>query len=470
MNLAEMQPRALALDPGFPELKEHVIATTGLAYYLNKDVDLAEKVGKRLVALNIPACSAYLTLLRDGHRGESELDELVRDLTIGETYFFRHREQFDALRQTVLPDILRRNASRRQIRIWSAGCASGAEVYSISILLHREFGNALAGWDVSILGTDINRTFLAQAREGQFGDWALRSTDEAIKSSYFERHAGRWRIGDPYREGVSFQYHNLVKHPYPSLVHNLAAFDLILCRNVMIYFSRDVIGNCVDRFWNSLVEGGWLLVGHAEVNQESFRAFRTVTVPGTVLFERAGEALPAQRVENATVALAQAAPWQPPTLPDLPPLLGRPPPVPENGESGGMGGHPLTTKIRQLADRAEWKAAAQLCLKMIDEDALNPLGHFYHALVLEQTGQMRAAESALSRAIYLDREFVLAHYHRGLLLQRGQDVAAAARSFRNVMNLLRRMDSDKRFAEADGIAAAELMELAQMQLDVLEGT
>ena len=107
---------------------------------------------------------------------------------------------------------------------------------------------------------------------------------------------------------------------------------------------------------------------------------------------------------------------------------------------------------------------------MMGEDNLTPLGHFYHALVLEQMGRRQEAETALNRAIYLDRDFVLAHYHKGLLLQNGKDFAGAARSFRNVLALLRPMAPDRRFDEADGISAADLAELAQMQLGVLEET
>jgi chemotaxis protein methyltransferase CheR len=469
-----LSPDLLVADLSYRNLKDYLIESTGLAYYLDKDSELAEKIAKRLETLNMAGCSAYLALLKDGQAGEAELDELVADLTIGETYFFRHEEQFDALRRTILPDIIRRNASRRQIRIWSAGCATGAEAYSISILLRREFAGQLAGWDVSIVGTDINRKFLAQAREGQFGDWALRGTGEEIKSACFLQSTRSWRIRDEYREGVALQYHNLVKHPYPSLLHNLAAFDLILCRNVMIYFSREVIRGCVNRFWSSLVDGGWLLVGHAEMDPEAFRAFRTINAPGTVLFERAGEPpkKPAYQTDGwvAESAAPATTPWQPPSLPDLPLLLRQPPIAPESADGGDASGDLVASQIRALADRAQWEAAGALCRTLIDNDSLNPVGHFYHALVLDQMGRRHEAERALNRAIYLDRDFVLAHYHKGLLLQNGEDLAGAARSFRNVLSLLRPMAPDRRFAEADGISAADLAELAQMQLEVLEGT
>src|ERR1700722_18886086 len=154
------------------------------------------------------------------------------------------------------------------------------------MLLRREFGHSLAGWDVTILGTDINREFLARAREGCYEEWALRNMAEENRRNYFVRSGKSWCVAPEYREGVSFQYHNLVAHPFPSLLNNLFAFDVILCRNVTIYFSLDIVRGIIERFHQSLVEEGWLLVGHAEPNMELFRSFRVVNALGAVLYQK----------------------------------------------------------------------------------------------------------------------------------------------------------------------------------------
>jgi chemotaxis protein methyltransferase CheR len=456
--LTRVAPAAetLLADPGYRPLKQYLIESTGLAYYHDKDQELAEMVGRRLAANGSSTCSTYLSLLRGGEAGDAELDALVADLTVGETTFFRLEEQFEALRRMILPSILRRNAARRQLRIWSAGCATGAEPYSIAILLERELAADLAGWQVSILGTDINRRFLAQAREGEYGDWALRTTDQATREACFQRSGSLWRIRDQYRERVSFQYHDLARHPFPSLVHNLAGFDLILCRNVLIYFGRDAIQGCLGRLWASLVDGGWLLVGHAEMNVDLFRAFRTVSFPGTSLFERTAS-IP--RKEGNTPPPV----WLPARTPDPPPPARTPTPAPLVVTPTSL----LVARIRDLADRARWDEAAEVCRGLIEQDGLDPLGHFLQSLVAEQLGQRQEAESALDRALHLDRDFVLAHYHRGLLLQKGRDLAGAARSFRNVVDLLASRPPETRLPEADGLSAGDLRELAQMQLEVL---
>src|SRR5207249_2650378 len=139
---------------------DYLIAHTGLAYYSDKDEQLAGHLAKRIAGLKLPDCASYLRLLRSDEIDGPELDKLIALLTIGETFFFRHHEAFDALRDVVFPDLIRRNQAIRKLRVWSAGCSIGAEPYSIAILLKRDLGHLLSGWEVSIIATDINREFL----------------------------------------------------------------------------------------------------------------------------------------------------------------------------------------------------------------------------------------------------------------------------------------------------------------------
>jgi chemotaxis protein methyltransferase CheR len=286
MTMVEADARGMELDPTYSQLKRHIIDATGLAYYLDKDAELITQLSRRMAALGIANCSTYLNLLRNGGAGEAEHDALAEGLTIGETSFFRHQEAFDAIRYRVFPELIERNRQHRRLRIWSAGCATGAEPYSLAILLRRDFGPQLADWDVTILGTDINREFLAQGQRGEFSDWAFRSACDDLKNACFVRSQQTWRIKDEYRRGVLFQYHNLVQHPFPSLINSLSAFDMVLCRNVMIYFDPAIVRRSVGRFYDCLVDGGWFVVGPTEPSVELFRAFQTVNAPGAVLYHK----------------------------------------------------------------------------------------------------------------------------------------------------------------------------------------
>jgi len=448
-------PEGLIGDPLYPRLKQHVVGSTGLTYYEDKDVDFAQRVNRRLSNLRIDDCTSYLNILRDSVRGPSELDELVAEITIGETYFYRHREHFDALRDIVLPDVIARNRASRAIRIWCAGCADGAEPYTLALLLKREMDYQLQGWEVDVLGTDINRHALARARQGIFEEWALRSTSEDVKRACFSRQGKRWQLAPEYKARVSFQYHNLVQDSFPSLLNNLSSFDLILCRNVMIYFGPDLMQRLVRQFQESLVPGGWLLVGPTEPNMTYFTSFHTVNAPGVTLYQKPKRAFP------LPVPLASM------TIPAIPaPSAALPASSPTSTPAAEPAGLTLAD-ARRYADRGAWESANRCCEELLKKDNLTSVVHFYHALVLEQLRRHAEAERSLRRAIYLDRQAVLPHYYLGLFLQSKGDLRLAARSFENATDLLAQRGDTERFPDADGITTAELRRLAAMHLEIL---
>lgn len=460
-----MSPRSpsaetLVADPLYPHLKGHVVESTGLTYYDDKDAALAGRISRRLSTLGVHDCASYLEILRDPLRGVSEMDALITEITIGETYFFRHAEHFDALRDVVLPDLIARNQADRSLRIWCAGCADGPEPYSLAILLKRELAHQLLGWEVSILGTDINRHCLARAREGKFEEWALRSTPEDLKRACFTKEGKLWSIASEYKEQVSFQYHNLIEHPFPSLVNNLSAFDLIVCRNVTIYFGPERTQRMIRQFHECLVPSAWLLVGPTEPNMTFFKSFRTVNAPGVTLYQKLAESAPVPSADGFSIA---APPPSPPPSRHIPSV----PKAPASDGAGPKLASPTLKDVRDHTDRGAWEDAARCCEQLLEKDNLNSTVHFYYALVLEQMRKHSEAERSLRRAIYLDRQSVLAHYYLGLLLQSQGDSLQAARSLENTLDLLRPRRDDEVFADADGITVADLKQLAKMHIEIL---
>ncbi len=456
--------QAILADSFFQRLKALVIEVTGMAFYADKDEDLARIVAARLAEIGMNGCARYLELIADQVRGRDEMDALVAELTIGETYFFRHKEQFDALRDIILPDVLARNEGVRRLRIWSAGCATGPEPYSVSILLRREFGHRIEGWHVSIIGTDINQKFLARARDGRYDEWAFRATPDDVRRDCFEPVGKQWQIRPQYRNGVSFQYHNLIRNRFPSLLDNLAGLDIVICRNVVIYFSRETVEGLVPCFHETLADGGWLVMGHAEPNMELFRNFRTVNTPGAVLYQRADRpeaAMPAPPpVPRIQLPLPQ------PALRQRPPLR-RPAPVPAAPRPAPPRAHDGIAAIRAMADQGRWAEALAACDALIAGNALDAYAHFYRALVAEQLGDVEGCETFLRRAIYLDRHFVLPHYHLGLFLWRRDELSGASRSFRNVLALLQRLPDDHALEHGDAITVGQLRETVGMHLDLI---
>ena len=446
----------LTVDPLFPFLKRRLIQTTGLAYYADKDDELARRIQRRLSSLGVSDCASYLEIIVDPLRGRLELDALIAEMTIGETYFFRHQEHFDALRNVVLPDLIARNPDRRALHIWCAGCADGPEAYSLAILLKREMASQLADWEVSILGTDLNRNSLERAGEGKFEEWALRATSEDLRRDCFLKEGRSWRIAPRYKQWISFRYHNLADDdPIPSLTNNLTAFDLIVCRNVMIYFGSDLIDKTIQRFHGCLVEGGWLLVGPTEPNMTSFKSFEAVNAPGVTMYRKAQAsiALPIERAIARPIAAPSGVRHSHP--------IRKAAPASQSVES-------TLTDVRMHADRGDWTDAVRCCEQILRKDGLNSPVYFYHALVLQQLGRHPEAELALKKAIYLDRRSALPHYYLGLLLQSRGEPRQAARSFENAVELLASRNDADIFADADGMTVGEMKKLVKTHLEVLK--
>jgi chemotaxis protein methyltransferase CheR len=458
----------------FRDLKQFLINVTGLAYYADKDIELKQLIRQRMTALKIDRFSDYLSRLQDD-AWTAELDTLTTSLTIGETYFFRHEEMFDALRMRAIPDLIASNQQRRRLHIWSAGCAIGAEPYSMAILLRRHFAVQLADWDVRILATDINRESLKQAEGGQYCEWSLRTLSKEMREACFTREGSKWSLGHEFRQPVTFRPHNLVQPSNPVLATDRDEFDLILCRNVMIYFESSIVHQLVARFYDALAIGGWLVVGPSEPSVEVFRQFEPVNLPGAVLYRK-----PAQHFGNATQPvkepLSTCVQVKSTSVQDQRNCIRRPAgqrQLTVNGmtcanPSGSVRSGFELDDVRGWLNRGQPSMAADVCRRHLENHPLDPRAHLWLAFTCEQEGDYGQAEQQYRRAIYLDRTSALAHYYLAMLQQRMLRKSAAQRSFENVIALLRPMCADAVIDDVDGLTVSALAELAAMNLEALE--
>ncbi|MFZ3064648.1 MAG: CheR family methyltransferase [Nitrospirota bacterium] len=220
------------------------------------------------------------------YQSRVELDKLISLLTIKETYFFRDSHQFDVLRNFILPEIInKKRTGDKRIRIWSAGCATGEEAYSIAIILF-ELIPAIASWDISLLATDIDADALSKAQKGEFRKWSFRGVSEDMIEKYFTIEGDIYRINDSFKKIIAFSALNLKEDKFPSMLNKTADMDIIICRNVTIYFSREATNEVINKFYNSLNEGGYLLVGHSEHFSEYYKKFVVKAFPHTIVYQR----------------------------------------------------------------------------------------------------------------------------------------------------------------------------------------
>lgn len=454
------RPRTRPLpDTGFATLKARIIARTGHAYYHDKDELLWERVLRRLAATAMADSTAYLERLEDLDRGEVEWAALEAEITIGETFFFRYAEQFDALTSRILPDLIARNRDRRRLRIWSAGCASGAEPYSVAIVLRNLLGEAWGDWQVSVIGTDMNVSAIAAARQADFGRWALRSLPEADRSRYFRQVSPTtWSLRPAWRAAVQFERHNLLSLLDGTSPLQFTDFDLILCRNVLIYFHPAMAARVVAALGACLVDDGWLLVGHAEPNPAFADTLQPVILPGTTAYRRGAMAAPVP-MPAAFVPLLPPAPAPLPAArprPAVPQAALSPVPAADLDD--------VVETVRTQADRGELEAARRTCHAGLDTNPTSPALHFYDGLVARALGAGREAEAAFRRAIYLDRNFALAHHHLGLLLVDSGRERAGRRSIGHAARIASAMDGTLLLAQGDGMTAGALRRVAHLPL------
>jgi chemotaxis protein methyltransferase CheR len=458
-------------DAAFPELKAAIIARTGHFFYADKDSALAERVGRRVEATGVGGGAAYLALLRDPVRGEAEWTALEAEITIGETFFFRYAEQFAALRERILPNLLERNSASRSLRIWSAGCATGAEAYSVAILLHEILGERLGDWRIRIMGSDINEAFLAAARRGRYSRWALRAVSEEEREQHFlASDQGTWTLRPQYRAMASFQRHNLLTLLDSTSPLQFTDFDLILCRNVLIYFHTDTVARVVEALGRCLVPGGWMLLGHSEPNPLFAATLDPIILPGTVAYRSPGPGtrsplpeLPA--LPEPPPLPIPPAPAPPPVQPAAPrteaaPPPPEPPPEPMPAPPPASG----VADVRRAANLGDMAQAAELCRAAVERDPLNPALHFYAGLIAQALGQPGDAEEAFRRALYLQQDFALAHYHLGLMLIETGRTAAGRRAVANAARIAAALPGDAEMQEGDGMRAGELAQIARLSL------
>lgn len=389
----------------------------------------------------------------------TRIEGLASHLTIGETYFFREKASLDILEQRILPELLQARAQGdRRLRIWSAGCCSGEEPYSIAMLLDRLIPDP-EKWNVTILATDINPQFLRKAALGIYSAWSFRDTPGWLKERYFTRRGdGRFEIQPRIRQMVSFSYLNLAEDVYPSLVNGTNAMDIILCRNVLIYFAQERAKQVVTKLHRSLVDGGWVITSPAETSARLFAEFATIQFPGAFLYRRmanAGRCPAAAPVysepwQDRDVRSAHAALPPPPTFTEV---------VNASLDNGSDQHDMLRRQARACADLGRLAEAVEWCAKAIAADKMNPTHYYLLATIEQERGQGDAAERALGRALYLEPDFILAHFALGNLCLAAGRRPQARRHFANALTLLRACPADALLPEADGLSSGRLVEI-----------
>lgn len=448
-----------------------------LHFPLDRAVDLERRLRAAARDLELPSAKACADELLAGRLRPQQFEAVIDALTIGETYFYRDPTLLKQLEHRVLlPLLAERRRGARRLRIWSAGCSTGEEPYTLAMMLSQLIPD-LDDWQITILATDINRRSLAKARQATYSSWSFRSAPPWLKSRFFARQSdGRYLLCERVRRMVRFDYLNLAEPTYPTAANGTADVDILLCRNVLMYFSAAAISQIVDRFHGAVATGGWLVVSPSEVSSTYYPPFTSVMFPNAVFYRKPELPAPVPPPQpQPQVSMAASGDLVAPSSGEE--IVARAEALANSGApheaitvlvelmAAAQADRPARARAAALlarltADAGNLQQAGHWCREAIALDGSNPQLHFLLATVALENDDLEAAEDALQRALRLDQDFVVAHFTLGNVTRRQRKYQQSEKSFANVLSLLRRYRHDDVLPQSDGMTAGRLSAIA----------
>jgi chemotaxis protein methyltransferase CheR len=484
-----------------------LIATTlGLRLNEQEQAMLWQKILLRLESLGFSSPEAYYHALLSSSKSAiaaAEWQAIVRMVTIPESYFFRDQGQFSLLQNHVFPELLKRKQSldareRKTLRVWSAGCSTGEEAYSLAILIHELIPD-IQTWNIVILGTDVNQTALEQAKSGVYPEWSFRSINPVIRQKYFHQQQRNWQIDSTIRSMVTFQTGNLVQDNYPSLKSGIHDFDLILCRNVFIYFDSESIARVLKKFCKSLVPNGYLITGHTELHGQDTNQFQVKTFSESMLYQRD---VNLTLVHSNSVRPSSSVGTEKPRYSIPASSLSKKSLYTTDDRSSSV--HPSSTietlcnEINALMDRKAYVYAIHKAKQLITQSPQHFQGHYliaqiyanlgdhaqamqacHQALQLDplavsplyllahiavEQGDIQAAKKLLKRIIYLVPTAVYAYFELGNLYQQEGNSRKAQTIWQSTLDLLKQLPPTTAVEGYRNLTAAELQNCVERNL------
>ncbi len=481
--MSEKVPAAI-----WTQLSRRIEEVLGIVFPPNRHHDLIARLtpaAKEFGFDDVDACAAWLLSMP---LSRAQIAVLAKHLTVGETYFFRDAKSFDALRTKIFPDIFAgHRREQREVRVWCAAASTGEEPYSVAILLRQILPPK---WRAHIFATDINEAAIERAKTGIYRDWSFRQLPAGYREQYFSPVADdRHQIVPAIRRMVTFFPFNLVADVYPSFLKGLVDIDVILCRNVLIYFSAQTNAEIIGKMEMTLAPGGYLLVSPAEAPHVALPSLLRLNTGSTVCFRK----VPSARAQEAASARTKTerkrsgkkiasekparAKLHAATSPESAVMrqaltayhrgnYAAATALLENflsADDGALTTHPeaLQLLVYAHANRKDLAAAEAWCQRAIARDKVNPLYHYLLAIILLAKKEEAAARDALKRAVFLDQDFVMAHFSLGNLYRRWGDVEAARRQYRILRKLLHDLAPNTPLPGSDELIADALRQMTE---------
>ena len=496
-----------------------ILSKTGLHFPVEKKRDLERGLKSASIEYGASSLKEFAEKIINSTPSKELINLLGSHLTIGETYFFREIRVFEILEQDILKKLIKKRGQiSRTLKIWSAGCCTGEEPYSIAILLNKMIPD-IKDWDIKIIATDINQNYLSKASKGIYSEWSFRGIDAGIKNDYFTRLGhSKYQIRNDIRSMVDFAYLNLAQESYHSLKNNLSGTDIIFCRNVLMYFDDDGRKKVVRKFYDTLNDDGFLILGLTEISHLSDSGFRSINFENAVLFRKEtkdGRVLEKEKTAGKAVhtpILNKKAERE------LPKSIhsGRSKEVKKQTGPGGLkkeSGDFSQNEIRSAyiagvkdfekrdyenaslqfdriitnsknltqfneeekektyillakcyANLGKIQEAKVVCQKGLKEFKLSHSLYFILARILQEEKSMEEAAEALGKAIYINPDYAVAHFTLANINRRLGKFAESQKNYKNTFLILNKINDNVLPEDSEGSTAGEIKEIVKTMI------
>lgn len=460
---------------------------TGLHYSEEKYPELERGLKAVSAELGFDSYYSFLQSIDLENPSRDLINLITRELTIGETYFFREPASFNALSNVVLPELIEKKGDDKRLRIWSAACCTGEEVYSIAISVLDFLGAEAKNWRIEILASDVNPDFLQAAQRGEYTSWSFRNT---ASPSQYEKWITKFddivRIKGILKKYIRFEKINLKTDVYPSLLNGTSSQDIIFCRNVFIYFNDELRTEIIRSFYNCLNEGGALFLGLTELPYMSDSRFRQRIFKDSIFFTR-GSVLENPKKNQSSAAGKEKAPSKKPeprvTVPPVNVtlqlkhepgfsdiedkfIMGDYKSVIEAFEnalntSPGIKFKPEFNRMRflyvsSLANTGNLQKAADECARIIEFDKLNHISYFVYSKILLEQGLADKALEMLNKSLFLNQVYPAAYFLMFVIYKKLNKVSEAEKYYRIVKKMILDYDEDTIIDGLDGMTVRDI--------------
>lgn len=474
------------IDTKYSDVWKLISARLGLEFPESRHSSVLRNLASASVVFGFKDFNEFIKWLLTVDLKKDEIVELASYLTITETFFWREPNVFSAFIDFIIPELLKlKKDGDRTIRIWSAGCSTGEEPYSLAIALQRCIPD-IKDWNIKILATDINPKALKKATTGIYTKWSFRNCPSWLQSGYF-RNLGneRYEIVPKIKEMVTFKNLNLTEDVFPSFTNDTHSMDIIFCRNVLMYFTDEWVSRISRNLFKTLNRDGWFVVASCELSSYVFPQFRPVNFHDAILYRKGDNDF--NTVDFSPIAFVPEKNKSagdeemkhflstdtgnvnnPFIIPDH--VVDLTMSEMENVTDKGLIADQFMAvdmifKISRLANKGQLQEALSLCNEGIVKDKLDIGLYYLRASILQELDSHNDAIVSLRQAIYLDPNFIMGHFALGNLFIRQNKMRNARNHFKNVLDLISNLENDDIIPESDGLSVKYIKDIVKVNLE-----